>query len=373
VSDLKLNVFGQFRRDEDGNVAVTFSVVLIPILLAVGLATDYSAATNNRAMMQNALDAATLSLAALPETMTNPQREVKLQEFYVGNAGVGTAKLNSFAITATGAVDAVSSATFDMSTNFMKLANYTKVPIGVVTEMHKEPTLIEAKFEIDKASGWWNKTMTLKGRKYGESTYNNLMKITYAYNNSGESKGYGTTSVYKVTKNAQGNTVETLIQQQVCISVKTTGSGQNRTTTTYGDTNLLTSTEMAQPPSSTITSGSYVTNCWFKSGITADRFIDVSTMEDIYLQMDVPSGNPNVLKSNDPTTANRLYLDGVEVVGNGKPVDIFSVVPCGETSAQAWEDGGNAVPAPVENADFFYRVTGKCDYSQRPIGISLTK
>jgi hypothetical protein len=102
-------------------------------------------------------------------------------------------------------------------------------------------------------------------------------------------------------------------------------------------------------------------------------------MEDIYLEMDVPSAanatpkKPRYLKSNDPVTADRLYIDGVEVVANGKPVDIFSVVPCGEPSEQAWEDGGNDTPAPVVKADFFYAVTGKCDYSQRPVGISLTR
>jgi len=363
---LNTHVFRNFCRNEDGNLAVTFSMVLLPVLLAVGVATDYGAASSNRSLMQNALDAATLSLAALPETMTNPQRQVKLQEFYVGNGGSGTATLNTFTINAVGEVDATSSAAYSMPTNFMQLANITSVAVGVVTEMHKEPTLIEAKFEIEKASGWWNKTMTLKGRKYGEAVTNDLMKITYAYNNSGEGKGYGTTSVYKLTKNASGTVVSTLIQQQVCDTTKRNS--------TWGDgSSLLTNGERNQTPIMTIDSGSYKTKCWFKSGLNSDTFIDVSTMEDIYLQMDVPSGNPSVLKSNDPNTADRLYLDEVEVVANGKPVDIFTVVPCGETSRQAWEDGGNATPAPVSNADFFYKVTGKCDYSQRPIGISLTK
>ncbi|MGE0284163.1 MAG: TadE/TadG family type IV pilus assembly protein, partial [Rhizobiaceae bacterium] len=355
-----------FRRNEDGNLAVTFSMCLLPILLAVGVATDYSSATHDRSSMQNALDAAILSLTALPETMPNTERETKLKEFYAGNGGTGTAKLDSFSINAVGEVDAKASASYDMPTSFMQLANVTKVPISVVAEMHKQPTLIEAKFEIEKASGWWNKTMTLKGRKYGQTANNNLMKITYAYNNAGESKGYGTTSVYKVTKNAQGNDVETLIQQQVCNTYK--GSS------TWGDgASLLKNNEMSQTPALTMTSGSFTTKCWYKSGLASDTFIDVSTMEDIYLQMDVPSGNPSVLKSNDPNTADRLYLDGIEVVPNGKPVDIFTAVPCGQTSPQAWEDGGNATPAPVSNADFFYKVTGKCDYSQRPIGISLTK
>ena len=133
--------------------------------------------------------------------------------------------MNSFTITATGEVDAISSAAYDMPTSFMQLAKITKVPIGVVTEMHRT-TLNEAKFEIDKASGWWNKTMTLKGQKYGESTNNDLMKITSHTTTAASLKGYGTTSVYKLTKNAQVVVTQTLIQQQVCITTKTTGSGK---------------------------------------------------------------------------------------------------------------------------------------------------
>lgn len=197
----------RFRRNQDGNLAVTFGMCLLPILLAVGVATDYSSATHDRASMQNALDAAILSLTALPETMTNPDRETKLKEFYTGNGGTGTAKLDSFSINAVGEVDAKASATYDMPTSFMQLANVTKVPISVVTEMHKQPTLVEATFEIKSASGYWNKTMTLKGRKYGESSYSNLMQIKYTYNNytydnSGDAKGYGNLQVYTI-KNGQ--------------------------------------------------------------------------------------------------------------------------------------------------------------------------
>lgn len=355
----------RFRRNEDGNLAVTFGMCLLPIVLAVGVATDYSSATHDRASMQNALDAAILSLTALPETMTNPDRETKLKEFYTGNGGTGTAKLDSFSISAIGEVDATASATYDMPTSFMQLANVTKVPISVVTEMHKQPTLVEAKFEIEKVSGYWNKTMTLKGRKYGEANYNDLMKITYAYkpfcvgsgsNKQCDPKGYGTSQV-KTIKKVNGVDKETLVQEQIC-SQQTV---PNNYVEQSGD--IITKSKDYK----------FRTTCAFTTGLIGSGAADVSTMEDIYLQMDVPSGNPKVLKSNDPTTANRLYLADIQVVPDGKPVDIFSVVPCGETSHQAWEDGGTNPPKLVEDADFFYKVTGKCDYSQRPIGISLTK
>jgi Flp pilus assembly protein TadG len=39
---------------------------MMPIMLAVGMATDYGAATNNHSSMQNALDAATLRSRPCP-------------------------------------------------------------------------------------------------------------------------------------------------------------------------------------------------------------------------------------------------------------------------------------------------------------------
>jgi len=84
-----------------------------------------------------------------------------------------------------------------------------------------------------------------------------------------------------------------------------------------------------------------------------------------------------VLKSNDPNTSNRLYIGtsatNLTEVATGQKVDIFTAVPCGQTGYQAWEDGGNAVPAAYTNADFFYTVQGKCDYNQRPSETVLTQ
>jgi hypothetical protein len=161
-----------------------------------------------------------------------------------------------------------------------------------------------------------------------------------------------------------GTDKSTLVQEQKCTTVKVSNN--------Y-------SAQSGEIVNTNWKGYKFRTRCAFTSGLQDSAVVDVSTMDDIYLEMDVPSApnadppKPRYLKSNDPVTADRLYLDGIEVVPNGKPVDIFTVVPCGETSEQAWEDGGNETPAPVENADFFYKVTGKCDYSQRPIGISLTK
>jgi Flp pilus assembly protein TadG len=53
----------RFRDDVGGHVVLTFALLLIPIIGAVGAAVDYSRASNVRTHLQNALDAAVLAAA----------------------------------------------------------------------------------------------------------------------------------------------------------------------------------------------------------------------------------------------------------------------------------------------------------------------
>src|ERR1700679_1818228 len=50
-----------FRRDSRGNIAVTFTMALLPILAGIGSAVDYSQASRMRAKMQSAADAASVA------------------------------------------------------------------------------------------------------------------------------------------------------------------------------------------------------------------------------------------------------------------------------------------------------------------------
>ena len=171
--------------------------------------------------------------------------------------------------------------------------------------------------------------MTLYGTKFGETTPKPLMTINYTYNGYGDPKGYGTTTV-----GTTNGSTSTAVQKQVC----TTGTAKNL------QKNL--------PSGSVIQTDQYGTSysCadTFYPANGAGAVIDVSQMDQLYLEMDVPSGSPKVLKSNDPSTSNRLYIGtsatDMPEVATGPKVDIFAAVPCGQTGYQAWEDGGSAVP-----------------------------
>nr|WP_202367318.1 TadE/TadG family type IV pilus assembly protein [Mesorhizobium sp. L-2-11] len=342
-----------FLSSESGSLAPILAIILIPMCAALGLSVDYNAAIATKGSMQNALDAATLAITTLPTSTSLADRQVKLQESFAANSGQGTAKLDGFVVAADGTASINASASFAMPTNFMQIARIDTVQIGVASAVRKRPALVQTTFNVQKVSGHWGKVMTLYGTKFGATVANPLMKITYVYNNFGDPKGYGTSTVYTVN-----GATETKVQEQKC----TTKTVQNFNNLPTG---AITQVSGNKKYLTTCTNTMYPAN-------GAGAVIDVSLMDSLYLQMDVPSAQPPKLKSNDPSTSNRLYIDGVEVA-NGEKVDIFTAVPCGQSSQQAWEDGGNPVPAPVSNADFFYTVTGKCDFNQRPSQTVLTQ
>ncbi|AZO72552.1 MULTISPECIES: TadE/TadG family type IV pilus assembly protein [unclassified Mesorhizobium] len=367
-----------FVRSQDGSMMPIMVIMTIPLLIAVGFSVDYTSAVTTRSNMQNALDAAILSITTMETTTSKADRQVALQQAYTANSGDGTVTLQSVDVAADGTASFSATAAYPMPTNFMTIANIKTVAIGVGASVRKTPALTQADFKVTKVSGYWNKTMYLYGTKFAQTNAQSLMKIDYKYvpyqftykvgNKSytvSEPKGYGTTSVYTVN-----GTTQTQVQQQICT---TTGS----------------LTAFSNPPTGSIP-GSVKDS---KSGKTiyfnttcatttypangAGASIDVSQMDKLYLQMDVPSGNPQTLKSDDAATSNRLYIGTSETdmpeVATGEKVDIFSAVPCNQTSYQAWEDGGNPVPADVSNADFFYNVTGKCAFNKRQSETVMTQ
>ncbi|TGP24409.1 MULTISPECIES: TadE/TadG family type IV pilus assembly protein [unclassified Mesorhizobium] len=367
-----------FVRSQNGSMMPIMVIMTIPLLIAVGFSVDYTSAVTTRSNMQNALDAAILSITTMETTTSKADRQVALQQAYAANNGDGTVTLQSVDVAADGTASFSATAAYPMPTNFMTIANIKTVAIGVGASVRKTPALTQADFKVTKVSGYWNKTMYLYGTKFAQTNAQSLMKIDYKYvpyqftykvgtksYTVSEPKGYGTTSVYTVN-----GTTQTQVQQQTCT---TTGS----------------LTAFSNPPAGSIP-GSVKDS---KSGKTiyfnttcatttypangAGAAIDVSQMDKLYLQMDVPSGNPQTLKSDDAATSNRLYIGTSETdmpeVATGEKVDIFSAVPCNQTSYQAWEDGGNPVPADVSNADFFYNVTGKCAFNKRQSETVMTQ
>ncbi|TGP45405.1 pilus assembly protein [bacterium M00.F.Ca.ET.230.01.1.1] len=352
----------QFLACRDGSIMPMMVLLTIPIVAAIGFSVDYTSAVTTRSDMQNALDAAVLAITTMPTTTALSDRQTALQQAYAANSGQGTATLTGVNVDASGTATFTATASYPMPTTFMQVARINNVQVGVSSAVRKTPALVQTTFRVTKVSGYWAKTMTLWGTKFGDTTPQKLMTIGYSYNGYGDPKGYGTTTV-----NTVNGATSTTVQKQVC----TTGA--------------LKALQKSLPAGAVIQTDQYGTTYYcvdtFYPANGAGALIDVSQMDQLYLEMDVPSGNPTVMKSNDPATSNRLYIGtsatNMPEVVTGQTVNIFTAVPCGQTGYQAWEDGGSAVPTPVSvgtsQADFFYTVQGKCDYNQRPSTTVLTQ
>lgn len=86
-----LRRFWSGSRSRSGNVAIMFSLAIVPIVGGIGAAVDYSMANSNRTSMQKALDATALALAKL---MPLTQAQLDEKGWQLFSASLGTMKVN---------------------------------------------------------------------------------------------------------------------------------------------------------------------------------------------------------------------------------------------------------------------------------------
>jgi Flp pilus assembly protein TadG len=72
----------KFRRAEGGNVIVTFTLALVPIMGFVGAAVDYSHGNSVKAAMQAALDATALAMSKSAASMTSTDLQQKSAAYF---------------------------------------------------------------------------------------------------------------------------------------------------------------------------------------------------------------------------------------------------------------------------------------------------
>lgn len=124
-----------FGLRTNGNVAITFSVMLIPVAGGVGAALDYSRASSVRAAMQAAADAASLGIVKSAASLPAPELTAKTTSLfnasYNRHDGAVPAVNSSYdaasktvTVTATASVDAA----------LMGLVGISKIPVTVTSK-----------------------------------------------------------------------------------------------------------------------------------------------------------------------------------------------------------------------------------------------
>jgi Flp pilus assembly protein TadG len=141
-----LHLIERFRRDRRGNIAVIFAVALLPMLSAIGCATDYSLAARMKSKMQSAADAAAVasisqnSTGYVAATKMTSDGSVSVAETDATNIFNGNIPATGFTnsslkvnstVTKTGSTLSSNVAfSADVPTVFMQVAGFSKLSIS---------------------------------------------------------------------------------------------------------------------------------------------------------------------------------------------------------------------------------------------------
>ena len=118
--------FLKFRRNEDGSVGIIFALSLVPAVMIVGGAIDFSQANKVRDKLQNAADAAVLSAASMPSSAVVSERiNAATSSFTANTTGITGATLT---VVVNGSTVTLNTS-MDVTTNFLRLARIENLTV----------------------------------------------------------------------------------------------------------------------------------------------------------------------------------------------------------------------------------------------------
>jgi Flp pilus assembly protein TadG len=126
-----------FWKNKDGNVAVMFGIVLVPIVTCMGVAVDYSRANSARTAMQSALDGAGLMISKDAAGLSAAEISTRADAYF--KALVNRPELSNITVSATYTPNSSSGATLQMSstgtiaTDFMRVAGFPTMNLSTTS------------------------------------------------------------------------------------------------------------------------------------------------------------------------------------------------------------------------------------------------
>ena len=155
-----LDTVSRFRRDRQGNVTIIFAMTLVPAMLFMGSAVDYTRAASTRGRLQHAVDAATLAAAEATGGLTGAQAAANAA--FAANYPSGSSVL----ITQPAATPGVThgTAVVSVETSFMKIAGINSISVGATAEAKSlgNATAIEVALVLDTTGSMINDMPALR-------------------------------------------------------------------------------------------------------------------------------------------------------------------------------------------------------------------
>ncbi len=161
ISKTLLKFAAAFRRSEQGNIAVIFAITMVPMIGFIGAAVDYSRAVNARTAMQTALDTAALMISKDASSLTASQVTTKAQAYF--NALYTHTEVSNIAVTAAytaasggNPAQVLMTGSATMPTNFMKVAGYPSLDLGVSSTTKWGSTKMRVALALDNTGSMGN-------------------------------------------------------------------------------------------------------------------------------------------------------------------------------------------------------------------------
>lgn len=292
--------FRPFAKASGGSVAVVFGLMAVTLAIGVGAAVDLMRASNYRGQLQAAADAAALAGAAASAASRDTIANTVLQSNLAGSGVSGT---GTWVTNANGAFTGTVAG--QVQTTFMKIAHITDIGVaatataGIIREI--VPTSVT--FTLNYAKGFYWKKVTLWAHHPGDAA--NTLLATYTYqpdNLNGE--GTGTTtgplgSAITLGANYDAAHLEMEVSPDGCAP----GHAPEHPEALTGDSTYF------QP----------------------------FTCVPVGVNGAVKTATPYTLKTNDPATANHLFIDGAQLSANSTAT-VASLFKCGSSVNHEWED-----------------------------------
>lgn len=144
-----------FRRNQDGSVAIAFSIALVPMVLAVGMAADMGVAMKEKAALQSAVDAAVLAAAISGDRAEAAARSAFHSHLPAGGAAMSLSQPQAgmFQVTARK----------DVATAFMKLVKIDSIAVNASAEARAQTTgVLEVALVLDNTYSMVNDMPALR-------------------------------------------------------------------------------------------------------------------------------------------------------------------------------------------------------------------
>ncbi len=155
MSGMSTNVakrFASFRRSSEGNVAILFTLALLPMVGLIGAAVDYSRANSTRTAMQSALDSTALMLSKEASGLTADQLNAKALSYFKANftrAEAYNLKLDTPVFKNTGGTSLKLAAHAVVKSEFMNVLGINEMPIGTETTVKWGNTRLRVALALD--------------------------------------------------------------------------------------------------------------------------------------------------------------------------------------------------------------------------------